>query len=289
MKKNQKTLAIAVAIVVLLCSITTAAFAAEAEKGTEKITNTGSMKAPVFQAEDGSYLFCLERDVKAPGADGVEYSQIEGSEYEQIIAQVQTVIINFYINGETNPELAGYAIWGILEDEVENYRALTAITKGEEAQAQFDALFTEVTGNWRVTYKVYYAEGYQKMLSAKVEPIMMALPPAVVEPTTEEPTEIPTEEPTTEEPIIEEPIIEELVVEPETEEPTTETPTEPSVETTTEIEEIEVPGGYITLAEEEIPNTGVESIPVILPLLVAALSAAFIITRCANMKKFSLA
>ena len=249
--KKTKIFAVVIAVIMLLASIP--AFASEADFANEVVVvNTGDTKSPVFQAENGIFYFCLERDVKAPGAEGVLYTRVEDSSmYAEDVEKIQSVLVNFYGISMTSADIAGFAIWGILENEVENYRVLTTIRNGANAKTDFDNLLVaptnpidaEADGYWQLQYAIYTAEGYQTMITAKAEWIMAEVP--TEEPTTEVPTEVPTEEPT--KPPVEETTEPETIIETPTEEPT-----EPPVEETTEPETEE-----LIVAPTEEPTTEV--------------------------------
>lgn len=258
MKKSIKTIAIVIAIAMALMAVPS--FAAETDyfDATVVVSNTGTTKAPVFIDGEVTY-FCLQRDVKAPGADGVEYTLVDGTEYSDIIEKINSVLVNYYYYGISNETIAGFAVWAVIEDEVDNYRTLTKLRYGEEGAAAFDALLVQPEGSFTLNFAIYVAEGYQTMVTASVEEEMVMMPPPeTTETTTEAPTEPPVE--TTTEP--------ETVVETPTEEPSTEAPTEaPTEEPSTEETTVEVvettTEEVVEITTEEVVETTTEEIVVV--------------------------
>ena len=316
--KRMKIFATIMAIIII--ATTLPAFAAEKNFANEVVVkNTGDTKSPVFQAEDDVFYFCLERDVKAPGAEGVIYTKAEDSSaYAEDIEKIQGILVNFYGLQKAEATITGFAIWGVLENEVENYRVLTTIRGGEEAKAAYEDVLVapvnpidDAEGYWNLEYAIYTAEGYQTMITAKAEWIMAEIPteepteppveettepeteepttePETEEPTTEVPTEVPTEEPT--EPPVEEttePETEETIMAP-TEEPTTEVPTEVPTEAPTEPP---VVVGNEPEPEDivAIPHTGVEQNLPILPLIISIATLMVCVgSTLYEKKKYSL-
>lgn len=290
-KQSKKIIAIVIAIAMALMAVPS--FAAETEDSFKEkvvVSNTGTTKTPVFVDGEVTY-FCLQRDVKAPGADGVEYTIADSTEYSDIVEQIDSVLVNYYYHGIGSETIAGFAIWGILEDEVDNYRTLTKLRYGEDAAAEFDALMVQPEGRYVCNFAIYIAEGYQMMITANVEKeetVMMPPPETTTETTTEptteevvesttEPTTESTTESTTEEPV--ESTTEEVV----------ETTTETTTEETVIVENEEEPSGPSIVS---VPNTGTENKLPTTAIVLLVLSAT-ILLGCGveglyKRRKFSL-
>lgn len=235
-KKIMMTAALAV-IAVVTFSLT--AFAAETtEENIIKVSNVSTVRTPAFQDESGMKLYCIERTVKAPDANGVTYRLV--GEYHN--ETLKNIFLRENIDRAIlDQPLIQFAVWGGIEGQ-EVGRNFAQFHYDETELECYDALFAS-TMDTDITVSMLLWESvdgeHQKMISYE---IITPVYEAPEEPTTEAP-EVP-EEPT--EPTTEVPAEPEAPAEPSE-------PSEPiHVVEEAEVKEVE--------AESFVPNTDGEAL-----------------------------